>query len=161
MTGLSVIVTGGRHYGMAVDRDGLWVYGYRPSDDFLHRGVEPVELARAQAEVAWLDETLDALDMLCMAQGGATGADALARRWARWRGVWCVPYEADWNRYGKAAGPIRNERMLADFRPDLVVAFPGGRGTAHMVDIASRAGVRVMVVSRSQSARGIAPWPAE
>jgi hypothetical protein len=43
------------------------------------------------------------------------------------RRVW--PSQGD----GRAAGPRRNQRMLEDFRPDLVVAFPGGRGTAYMV----------------------------
>lgn len=44
---------------------------------------------------------------------------------------------------GKAAGPIRNQRMLDEGKPDLVVAFPGGRGTADMVRRAKAAGVPV------------------
>jgi hypothetical protein len=53
------------------------------------------------------------------------------------------PYPADWARDGRGAGFLRNERMLAEAKPHLVVAFPGGRGTAHMVARAEAAGVAV------------------
>lgn len=73
--------------------------------------------------------------------GGAPGADSLADRWARARGVPVEAHPADWS-LGRSAGPARNRRMLAR-KPDLVIAFPGGRGTAHMVSIARKAGVEV------------------
>lgn len=53
---------------------------------------------------------------------------------------------ADWEDLGRKAGPIRNQRMLDDGRPELVVAFPGGPGTAHMCRIAREAGVEVIEV---------------
>jgi hypothetical protein len=53
---------------------------------------------------------------------------------------------ADWNTHGRAAGPIRNQRMLDEVKPELVVAFPGGRGTADMVRRAREAGVNVYLV---------------
>ena len=56
-------------------------------------------------------------------------------------------FRADWHKYGKAAGPIRNQRMIDEGRPDLVIAFPGGRGTADMVRRALLAGVRVIEVA--------------
>lgn len=77
-------------------------------------------------------------------QGGAMGADTLARWWARKNGVYCVTVEADWLTHGKAAGPIRNQRMLDEQKPDYVVAFPGGRGTADMVRRAHAAKVPVI-----------------
>ena len=49
-------------------------------------------------------------------------------------------HTAQWAKYGKAAGPMRNQEML-DSGIDLVVAFPGGRGTADMLDKARLAGV--------------------
>ena len=52
---------------------------------------------------------------------------------------------ADWKRHGRAAGPIRNGEMLKD-RPDLVVAFPGGKGTANMVTQATNAGIEIVLV---------------
>jgi hypothetical protein len=51
--------------------------------------------------------------------------------------------KAEWKKYGPAAGPIRNQRML-DWGPDLVVAFSGGKGTADMVRRARAAGVEVI-----------------
>lgn len=76
-------------------------------------------------------------------QGGATGADACARTWARIHGVPCYTYVAQWALYGRAAGPRRNEHMLWVECPDLVIAFPGGRGTDHCVREALRLGLRV------------------
>lgn len=78
--------------------------------------------------------------------GAARGADALADAWALSRSVACRAYPANWNRDGRKAGPIRNARMLADSRPTMVLAFPGGNGTADMVRRAKRAGVTVREV---------------
>ena len=77
--------------------------------------------------------------------GAARGADTLAADWARRHGVPCHEYPADWDRYGRSAGYRRNEQMLTEGRPHLVVAFPQGesRGTRMMMDIASRAKVAV------------------
>jgi hypothetical protein len=57
----------------------------------------------------------------------------MAEWWAEGIGVRCDVYEADWISLGRKAGPIRNQRMLEEGKPDLVMAFPGGRGTADMV----------------------------
>ena len=73
--------------------------------------------------------------------GGARGADTLAAQWARDRGVRTRIFMPRWKNQGPAAGPIRNARMLKDGRPELVVAFPGGRGTAGMMALARTAGV--------------------
>lgn len=75
-------------------------------------------------------------------EGGANGADRLARDWAVSRGIHVATVEALWENYGKAAGPIRNEAMLL-LKPDLVIAFPGGAGTANMVKQAEAAGIEV------------------
>jgi hypothetical protein len=77
--------------------------------------------------------------------GDARGADHLAHGWAVMRGVQPVRVPALWDLYGLKAGVMRNISMLA-LNPDVVVAFPGGRGTAHMVHIAQRKGVRVICV---------------
>lgn len=79
--------------------------------------------------------------------GGADGADALAARWAIERDITCSTYFADWAKHGRAAGPIRNGEMLTKGAPDVVVAFPGGRGTADMVRRSRAAGVRVIEVT--------------
>lgn len=74
--------------------------------------------------------------------GGAPGADSLASKWAKANGVPCQTHHAKWDRYGRRAGPIRNALML-DQNPDIVIAFPGGAGTADMVRRAQAAGVIV------------------
>lgn len=76
-------------------------------------------------------------------EGGARGADRCARAWAASKKVPVRTFEADWDRLGKRAGHERNYAMLMVGRPELVVAFPGGRGTANMVEQAQREGVPV------------------
>jgi YspA, cpYpsA-related SLOG family len=80
--------------------------------------------------------------------GGANGADSLAHQWGLYNGVSIHAFPADWEKYGKAAGPIRNKQMLDEGKPDLVVAFigPGSKGTRNMVDQAKKAGVPVKEV---------------
>lgn len=71
----------------------------------------------------------------------------MAAQWAQRRGIASTAYEADWAHEGRAAGPIRNMRMLDEGIPDLVVAFPGGRGTANMVRQAKERGFEVLEVA--------------
>lgn len=85
--------------------------------------------------------------------GGANGADSLAARSAGRQGVELMEFPADWGTHGKAAGPIRNQRMLDEGKPDVVWAFTddleASRGTADMVRRARKAGVPVYVVGRA------------
>lgn len=69
-----------------------------------------------------------------LVNGGATGLDTLAREWAEKRDQAFATIPAEWDRLGKTAGFQRNLQMLQWFRPDEVIAFPGGPGTANMVD---------------------------
>lgn len=62
-------------------------------------------------------------------------------------GIRVQKFPADWDRYGKAAGGIRNSQMLIEGKPDLVVAFPGGNGTRDMVLKARKAGIRTIIAS--------------
>lgn len=75
--------------------------------------------------------------------GEAQGADNMGRLWARERQIPCRGVPADWQKHGGSAGPIRNQKMLDEQLPGVVVAFPGGTGTAHMVKIAKQANVKV------------------
>lgn len=79
-------------------------------------------------------------------QGGAKGADALAKQWAKERHLPCEEFLADWSKYGKRAGHLRNTQMLVAGKPDLVIAFPGGKGTANMIAQAKAANVYVLEV---------------
>jgi hypothetical protein len=93
-----------------------------------------------------LDLVRDACSPLTVIQGGATGADALAREWcARQPNIHMINEPADWRTHGRAAGPIRNQRMLDEHKPNVVIAFAGGRGTADMVRRAKAAGVPVVL----------------
>lgn len=81
-----------------------------------------------------------------MITGGATGADYIANDWAKTKPIKRYVSrvsKADWARLGKAAGPSRNAHML-EWKPDIVIAFAGGTGTADMVRQSQAAGVRVI-----------------
>lgn len=75
-------------------------------------------------------------------EGDGRGADRIAGYWARRNRIDNLKFPANWVQ-GRAAGPIRNAKMLAEGKPDMVLAFPGGRGTADMVSKARAAGVTV------------------
>lgn len=89
------------------------------------------------------ERTMDYQSPLVVVEGEARGADQLAREWAEENNIAVEPHPAKWDELGKAAGAIRNIEMLGT-GVDAVIAFPGGRGTAHMVEIAGVAGVPVV-----------------
>lgn len=123
---MRLLVTGGRRY-----RDG----------DVILR-----ELSRIDAETP----------ITCLIHGGAGGcdiegmygADVIAEYIAQEMGIEIDLYLPDWKQHGKQAGPIRNQRMIDEGKPDVVLAFPGNRGTADMVRRAKAAGVKVVEVSQ-------------
>ena len=103
---------------------------------------------RTFSDRKWFDEELDALHsghrIVAILEGGASGADELAVRWARAHEVPIETFTAHWQLEGRSAGPIRNRRML-DARPDLVIAFPGGPGTAHCLEEARHRGIAIHI----------------
>lgn len=88
--------------------------------------------------------------IIILIHGYARGADRLAHEIADELKLEIRPCPADWERYGKAAGIIRNRRMLEEDKPDIVIAFhpnlAAARGTKHMVEIARKANVPVKVI---------------
>lgn len=83
--------------------------------------------------------------------GAAQGADSMANEWAVSFDREFERYPADWDKHGKAAGPIRNAQMLLEGKPDLVVAFldkprVASRGTNDMITKAENAGVPIIIV---------------
>jgi hypothetical protein len=98
-----------------------------------------------------LFETLDRIhhfrNFTFLMEGGAKGADKLAKKWRTERGIPGKTYDANWGKHPKAAGPIRNGEMLAHGKPDLVIAFAGMTGTADMVTQAKRACVEVIEIA--------------
>jgi len=84
--------------------------------------------------------------------GAARGADTLAGEVASQLGFKVIEVPAQWNKYGKSAGPIRNNKML-DMNPDLVIAFPlpGSKGTKHCMEEAEKRGIPLKVVTCEDS----------
>jgi len=80
---------------------------------------------------SWVFAELDRLHHLytiCVViDGDAGGVDRLGGEWATEWGVSSEKFPADWIRHGRRAGLIRNQQMLDEGKPDLVVAFPGGQ----------------------------------
>lgn len=66
--------------------------------------------------------------------GMATGVDTAGLKWAQKNKIKVAEYPADWNKHGKAAGPIRNEQMAK--YGDVLVAFWDGKskGTKNMIE---------------------------
>jgi len=102
---------------------------------------------RAFRDRRLLFSTLDNLTIDCLVHGGAEGADSLAGEWAISRKVPEIIVPAQWNGFGRPAGILRNGWMLKFTKVNHVVAFPGGRGTANMIQQAEKAGIQLMVVS--------------
>ena len=97
-----------------------------------------------------LDELSALPDVEVVIEGEAPGADTLAAAAARQLDIPVRAFPADWEREGRAAGPLRNARMLAEGHPALVLAFhddlASSRGTADMVARARRVGVSVRLI---------------
>ena len=117
----------------------ILVCGGRDFDDYnlLSRTLHEV----IQSTVKSPDENM--YENTVIIHGWAKGADTMADRWAFTNNIKVKRHAANWNKYGKAAGPIRNGVMLKTEKPDLVVAFPGDIGTADMVTQAKAARVEV------------------
>ena len=86
-------------------------------------------------------ELLNCLRPTLVIEGGATGADRLARAWAIANEAPHMGFPADWKAHGKKAGPRRNQEMIDIGKPDFWLAFPGGKGTADMVRRLKAAGI--------------------
>ena len=128
-----VLVCGGRAYRVRLEATLAMLHRERPFTALIH-GDAGCWVSERIAH-AWVS-TLE-------------GADKLAGRWAEANGIPVEIYPADWRRYGKMAGPLRNEAMLLHGRPDRVVGFPGASGTFDCCTRAERYGVPVLTVGFS------------
>lgn len=90
-----------------------------------------------------MDQTIGPRIPFEIISGEARGADRLAKKFAERHDLKYTGYPANWKEEGKKAGYLRNLRMLKEGKPDLVIAFPGGKGTANMVKIAKEANIEV------------------
>jgi hypothetical protein len=117
MRKISIIIAGGREF---TDR----AHAFKRLDDFNR----------------WANT--QGYNLTTIIHGDAQGADRIGRDWGNHHKLQVVAFPADWGTHGRSAGPIRNQLML-DQKPDFVITFDGGRGTAHMKRIATFAGVKV------------------
>lgn len=122
---MRVLVTGGRDFSSHEDR--MWLY-------------DGLNLLHSKQPITEIIE------------GGAKGADWCAKNWALWRlgcfdTIKITTVEAEWERFGPGAGPVRNRKM-AELGPDIVLACPGGDGTASMVTIAKAHRLRVIYLEK-------------
>ena len=83
---------------------------------------------------------------MVIVQGGARGADSLAKAWCDSLNQPCFSIPAEWATYQQSAGAIRNQQMLDWIDFECVIAFPGGNGTADMIERAKRRGLTVIEV---------------
>ena len=78
--------------------------------------------------------------------GDARGVDRMAGKWARDHGVLEWDFLPEWHRVDANDGESRNQRMIAEGAPELVIAFPGGVGTENMIELAKGAGIEVVEI---------------
>jgi hypothetical protein len=118
-----ILVCGGRNYG------------YTPESTYTKKDFPAFSMA--MSIVVSHEPTL-------IIDGCAKGGDEVGKLVAASLSLEHLRFPADWLKYGKAAGHIRNKRMLEEGKPDLVIAFKGGKGTENMISIAKKAGVEVV-----------------
>lgn len=83
----------------------------------------------------------------CIISGMATGADTLGIMWAKDYNIKLLAFPANWNKFHKIAGFIRNQQMINEGKPTLVFAFPGGKGTKDMCKRAKLANIVVIYIT--------------
>ena len=102
-------------------------------------------LSATLTDVLKINEGVDTV----IVSGGCQGADSLGERYAGEHGLQVVRFPAEWVVYGKAAGPIRNRKMVkyASEETGILVAFWDGesRGTANMIRLAKQFGLQTKI----------------
>jgi len=134
-----VLVCGGRDYGKRWDE---------------RHSMLVIDTHAVHKLHAVLQDTLDIRtpkeSELVIVHGAATGADSLASAWAKSKHIREMPFPADWSG-GRSAGIERNIEMLEESEPQLIIAFPGGNGTAHMVSLARKTKTPLLVIEDENS----------
>ena len=96
---------------------------------------------------------IENLDPEIIIEGEARGADSMARKVAEELDIAILKFPAQWDKYGKAAGPIRNQQMLIEGKPDYVLAFHDdikhSKGTKDMVNRARKTSIPTEVWTHS------------
>lgn len=80
--------------------------------------------------LSWFNQSVGSITQVV--EGDARGTDRLCGRVANSMGIPVRKFRADWDGLGKRAGPIRNQQMLDEGKPNAAIGFPGGVGTRDM-----------------------------
>ena len=160
MKPFKVLVCGGRNYGYKLDKQGKIVV-IEEERNHIYKTLSDLggKCFGDKPNPSWMPRP-----DLEIISGMAMGADTVAVDWAssNWVKVHCFPAEwtdlshpdavirkrQDGTLYDAKAGFRRNTKMLVEGQPDLVLAFPGGKGTAMMVKLARDSGVAVEELKR-------------
>lgn len=122
------------------------------------KGLDEMQRVLVCGDRDWTDgqliaQYLEEIRPFVVIEGEARGADKLARRAAEFLRIAVLAFPADWEKYGKRAGPIRNRQMLKEGRPNLVLAFHDSiersKGTKDMIRAAQSAGVPVRLITHN------------
>lgn len=138
---MRVLVCGGRDFG-DIKRKIINVEQAKAEYNFVRKTLEEILCPPCSD-----DNPFGLPTDLTIISGGARGVDSIAINFAVVNLTGLAEYKPDWDKYKKAAGPIRNQQMIDEGKPDLVIAFPGGRGTADMVSRARKAGIEVKEIN--------------
>ena len=101
-------------------------------------------------DIIMLDSLKDSLPITEVVCGEAQGIDQLGKEWALSRGIPVRSFRAHWGRYGRSAGPLRNESMAK--YANACIAFLGGKGTANMVMYAKHYNLRLINFGEEKNA---------
>lgn len=108
-------------------------------------------MGRRLSDAALIHSALDAVwsrhAIEVVIHGGHPGPGAVAEDWARAHDVHVVRYPANWKLHGRRAESARNAFMLADSRPDALLALPGGEETRKLVESADSAGTPIIRIA--------------
>lgn len=129
---MKIAVCGGRNFG---------VNAY-PEDNPAYQDAEDTAEWQQEFLGNYLTQLNTEVGIEEIVHGGANGADSLAGYWAAQNKIPTTVFKAAWRTYGKSAGFRRNIQIAA-YKPDLLIAFTGGAGTAHMISIAKEQGIEV------------------
>lgn len=106
--------------------------------------------SRTFTDWSLLDETLTAFHRATpiskIVSGGARGADSMAERWANAHTIPVTVFPAEWQKYGKRAGFIRNELIISSC--DRCFAFWDGqsKGTKHDIDLCAKQNIPCQII---------------
>ena len=75
-------------------------------------------------------------DSIVLVSGGASGVDSWAEDFWKLHKLNCIIFKAEWDKYGKSAGFLRNKQIIDE--ADFVIVFWDGisKGTKHSIDLA-------------------------